>query len=203
METETRSSRTVHLGPSAWSGALIRLMLAATSGMVLIVSVLLAAILAGWALLAAALPAGGPAGEMPVARILALLLAAAGGSTPPGETPDGGGRLNPKALEGALRNWFQADHARQPLAAIPDASPRSVDRLDVQKNNLYLREPLSKREIEVLQMIAGGLTNKEIASRLFISVRTVKYHTTGVYTKLGVNGRVQATVSGRELGLLY
>jgi ATP/maltotriose-dependent transcriptional regulator MalT len=63
-------------------------------------------------------------------------------------------------------------------------------------------EPLSQRELEVLGSIAAGLTNKEIAQRLFISLRTVKYHTTSIFNKLNVNNRAHAAAKARELGLL-
>ncbi len=62
--------------------------------------------------------------------------------------------------------------------------------------------PLSEREMEVLRLITEGCSNKEIAQKLSISLRTVKYHTTSIYTKLQVNGRAQAAVKARELGLL-
>jgi LuxR family maltose regulon positive regulatory protein len=65
-----------------------------------------------------------------------------------------------------------------------------------------LVEPLSDREIEVLQLIAKGLTNPEIASRLYLSLNTVKVHTRNIYGKLGVNNRTQAAARGRVLGLL-
>ena len=61
---------------------------------------------------------------------------------------------------------------------------------------------LSLREREVLKLVAAGLSNKEIAARLFISERTVKYHTTNIYTKLDVKGRTQALHRARILGLL-
>jgi LuxR family maltose regulon positive regulatory protein len=65
-----------------------------------------------------------------------------------------------------------------------------------------LTEPLSDREREVLNHIAAGLTNSEIASLLFISPETVKKHTSRIYGKLGVRGRTQAVTGARELGLL-
>jgi LuxR family maltose regulon positive regulatory protein len=65
-----------------------------------------------------------------------------------------------------------------------------------------LVEPLSKREMEIIQLIVEGYSNKEIAQKLFISLRTVKYHTTSIYSKLGVSGRTQAAFRARELGLL-
>jgi LuxR family maltose regulon positive regulatory protein len=63
-------------------------------------------------------------------------------------------------------------------------------------------EPLSERELEVLHLIAEGLANQEIAQRLFLSVPTVKWHTTHIYGKLGVQNRTQAVAQARVLGLL-
>jgi LuxR family maltose regulon positive regulatory protein len=65
-----------------------------------------------------------------------------------------------------------------------------------------LVEPLSERELEVLQLIARGLTNREIAARLFVSLNTVKAHTRNIYGKLNVHSRTQAVARSRELGLL-
>jgi LuxR family maltose regulon positive regulatory protein len=67
---------------------------------------------------------------------------------------------------------------------------------------LTLVEPLSERELEVLHLLAEGLTNPEIASRLFLSLNTVKAHTRNIYGKLGVHNRTQAVVRARDLGLL-
>ena len=69
-------------------------------------------------------------------------------------------------------------------------------------NLSLLIEPLNKRELEVVQLIAEGFTNKEIAQKLYISVRTVKYYTTSIYQKLDVSGRAQAAVKAKELGFL-
>ena len=65
-----------------------------------------------------------------------------------------------------------------------------------------LAEPLSARELEVLDLIAGGLTNAEIAGRLFIAVGTVKRHINNIYGKLQVHHRAEAIAHARELGLL-
>ncbi len=66
----------------------------------------------------------------------------------------------------------------------------------------YLVEPLSDREIEVLQLIASGLSNRAIANRLTISVPTVKKHGSNIYSKLHVLNRTEAVARARDLGLL-
>ncbi|HSB66510.1 MAG TPA: LuxR C-terminal-related transcriptional regulator [Anaerolineales bacterium] len=64
----------------------------------------------------------------------------------------------------------------------------------------FLIEPLSGREIEVLKLIEAGLSNQDIASRLFISITTVKRHISNIYAKLDVKTRTQAVSRGKELG---
>ena len=65
------------------------------------------------------------------------------------------------------------------------------------------REELSHREIEVLRMIVGGKTSKEIAAGLAISENTVKFHTKNVFEKLGVLDRVQAVTVAIERGIVH
>jgi LuxR family maltose regulon positive regulatory protein len=65
-----------------------------------------------------------------------------------------------------------------------------------------LIEPLSDRELEVLELIAQGLTNPEIASRLYLALNTVKARASNIYGKLGVHNRTEAAARGRALGLL-
>jgi DNA-binding NarL/FixJ family response regulator len=65
-----------------------------------------------------------------------------------------------------------------------------------------LREPLSHREMEVLKLVARGTTNREAASRLYISEATVKTHLLHIYAKLGVNDRAAAVAEAFERGLL-
>lgn len=57
-----------------------------------------------------------------------------------------------------------------------------------------MRKKLSERELEILQNLVLGLTNKEIAAKLNISVHTVKAHLEDVYDKLKVNNRIQAAI---------
>jgi LuxR family maltose regulon positive regulatory protein len=69
-------------------------------------------------------------------------------------------------------------------------------------SDIALIEPLSARELEVLHLISSGLSNKEIAQKLFISPRTVKRHTSSIYSKLNVHSRTQAVARANLLGLL-
>ena len=107
-----------------------------------------------------------------------------------------------RLLSMAVQKGVHPGYASRLLAAFPGSAALAASAMDIQKNNLALIEPLSRREIEVLQLIAADLANKEIGQRLGISLSTVKYHTTGIYTKLGVDRRAQAIVKARELGLL-
>lgn len=68
--------------------------------------------------------------------------------------------------------------------------------------NHTLLEPLSEREVEVLGLIAQGLSNREIAQRLVLSVGTVKVHTRNIYGKLGVGSRTQALAQAARYKLL-
>jgi len=63
-------------------------------------------------------------------------------------------------------------------------------------------EPLSQRELEILELVAAGTTNREAAARLFISEATVKTHLLHIYAKLGVNDRAAAVAAGFNRGLL-
>jgi LuxR family maltose regulon positive regulatory protein len=70
------------------------------------------------------------------------------------------------------------------------------------RRSLTMVDSLSDRELEVLQLIAEGLTNKEIAARLYLSPGTVKVHAHNIYSKLDVSGRTQAVAKARSLNIL-
>jgi DNA-binding CsgD family transcriptional regulator len=61
---------------------------------------------------------------------------------------------------------------------------------------------ITRRELEILELIAQGLSNREIAERLFVSENTVKTHSSRVFDKLGARRRTQAVQLGKEFGLL-
>ena len=65
-----------------------------------------------------------------------------------------------------------------------------------------LVDPLTPREMEVLELLARRFTNREIASELVVSLGTVKTHTLSIYTKLDVHNRREAVNRAAELGLL-
>jgi len=65
-----------------------------------------------------------------------------------------------------------------------------------------LVEPLTQRELKVLQLINEGYSNRQIAEALVIALNTVKRHTSNLYGKLGVNSRTQAIARARQLGLI-
>jgi LuxR family maltose regulon positive regulatory protein len=65
-----------------------------------------------------------------------------------------------------------------------------------------LVEPLSQRELKVLQLIAQGLSNREIGERLFLALDTVKGHNRRIFDKLQVQSRTEAVARAHELGLL-
>jgi LuxR family maltose regulon positive regulatory protein len=102
----------------------------------------------------------------------------------------------------AVTRGIAPEHARRLLAAFPMPEPEQAGPPDTQAPESGLIEPLSERELGVLQLIAEGLTNPEIASRLFLSLHTIKVHTRNIYGKLGVHNRTEAVTRARALGVL-
>ncbi len=88
-------------------------------------------------------------------------------------------------------------YAGKLLAAYPIS-----ERAAVSAPSSELVEPLSDRELEILEWVAKGLANQQIAEQLFLSLATVKWHTHNIYGKLGVHNRTQAIARARTLGIL-
>ncbi|MDQ2087990.1 LuxR C-terminal-related transcriptional regulator [Herbivorax sp. ANBcel31] len=65
-----------------------------------------------------------------------------------------------------------------------------------------LTEDLTKRELEILELISEGMSNQDICQKLYLSVGTVKWHTSNIYSKLGVRGRTEAIALARKLKIL-
>jgi DNA-binding NarL/FixJ family response regulator len=79
------------------------------------------------------------------------------------------------------------------FARLAPAAPQRVEELV---------EPLSEREIEILKLVSQGLTNKEIAAKLYLAEGTVKNYFTSILQKIEARDRTQAAIRGREVGLL-
>jgi LuxR family maltose regulon positive regulatory protein len=107
-----------------------------------------------------------------------------------------------RLLNEALNRGIEPDYVSRLLAAFPIGEPAQAELTKSSPDQTELIEPLSERELEVLQWIAEGLTNKEIADRLYLSLNTVKVHTRNIYGKLGVKNRTQAVARARTFGIL-
>jgi LuxR family maltose regulon positive regulatory protein len=106
-----------------------------------------------------------------------------------------------RLLYRAVEEGISPEYAGKLLAAFPVTTAEGE--LVSSRVEPEMVEPLSPREIEVLQLVAEGLSNRQIADRLFISPNTVRVHTSNIYGKLGVNSRTQAVAKARGLGVLH
>jgi LuxR family maltose regulon positive regulatory protein len=99
----------------------------------------------------------------------------------------------------ALSQHVSPDYVPRLLAAFV---PPAARRLPSAREREQLAEPLSERELEVLQLLAAGRSNQEIAEALVVTVGTVKSHIHHIYGKLNTSSRVQAVARARELQVL-
>jgi LuxR family maltose regulon positive regulatory protein len=102
-----------------------------------------------------------------------------------------------RLLYEAAARGITPEYAGRLLVAFPD-----VDAAQPKGPSTEMIEPLSARELEVLGLIAEGLSNREIAAKLYVSPNTVKVHSSNIYGKLGVNSRTQAVAKAKALGIL-
>jgi len=114
---------------------------------------------------------------------------------------DEGPSMAPLLYE-ALERDIAIDYVKRLLQAFPIDESEQIDSTETQNAESGYIEPLSDREIEVLQLIAEGMSNAKIASRLVLSLGTVKTHARNIYGKLGVHNRTEAVARARVLGIL-
>ena len=112
------------------------------------------------------------------------------------------GRPMARLLYQALEGGIAPGYVSRLLSAFSSGEPMPVDPTTSLTDRYGLVEPLSERELEVLQLIAAGLTNREIAERLYLSPNTVKVHSRNIYGKLDSHNRTQAVARARDLGIL-
>ena len=112
------------------------------------------------------------------------------------------GMLDPESTQAELIAGIQA--LNEGLSVISPLWMSQVFKVSAgsKHGNTTLVEPLTSREIEILQLLAQGLTNKQIASRLRISAHTVKFHVSAIFNKLGTNNRMEAVNLGLKNGLI-
>jgi LuxR family maltose regulon positive regulatory protein len=115
-----------------------------------------------------------------------------------------------------LKQLLKTHKTQQPGAAEPEVSLDYIGRLlkalgeevmvvtkvRAREKAGLLVEPITERELEVLRLLASGLSNREIAKKLYVSLDTVKSHLKHIYGKLGARSRYQAVDRARELDLL-
>lgn len=103
-------------------------------------------------------------------------------------------------LADAIRAVASGDTLIRP--AVTDRLLRGLDQLRTDFDALSPPDPLTKRELEVLRLMAGGYSNREIAGALGAAEGTVKNHASSILSKLGVRDRTRAVLRALELGYL-
>lgn len=111
------------------------------------------------------------------------------------------GPVMAQLLSEAADQGIMPDYTRKLLAAF-DAEEQKVAGDSHLPDAQPLVDPLSQRELEILQLIAEGLSNQEISQRLFLALDTVKGYNRRIFDKLNVQRRTEAVARARELGLL-
>ena len=117
----------------------------------------------------------------------------------------GKGHLKPRAEDGIIAYALgERDRHEAPgeVSALSEAESESDGTPPWSGESQRLEDPLSERELEVLNLLASGRTNSEVAKNLFVSVGTVKSHTGNIYRKLGAKNRAEALARAREVELL-
>ena len=110
--------------------------------------------------------------------------------------------VSSRKLVEAIRTTARGESFLQPSVAAKVVAEftRMAQPVKIKKQPLI--EPLTKREFEILELVAGGNSNKEIATQLYITEGTVKNHLTNILGKLGVRDRTQAALKAKDIGLI-
>jgi DNA-binding NarL/FixJ family response regulator len=103
-------------------------------------------------------------------------------------------------LTGAIRTVVAGGTLHSPT--VTERVHRGIDRIAPTFEAAALPEPLTKREREVLRLMASGSSNKEIADALGAAEGTIKNHASSIFAKLGVRDRTRAVLKGLELGII-
>ena len=110
-----------------------------------------------------------------------------------------------EATAAAIERFFDEDYeawASSRGARVRTASGPELGAEPAPKSDLTLPDGLTDREVQVLRLVAGGLTNTEVAAELNLSIRTVERHIGNIYAKIGARGRADATVYALTQGLV-
>lgn len=114
-------------------------------------------------------------------------------------TMKGGSLLQPIVASKLLRHMGQQSHLS---ASTVGVSNHPVSHSGSTSEHRILAEPLTERELEVLNLLAQGMPNKEIAAHLVISERTAKFHVSSIMGKLGATNRTEAVSLAAQHGLI-
>jgi two-component system, NarL family, response regulator LiaR len=99
--------------------------------------------------------------------------------------------------------WLALKLSKPKIKTVVVEQPVYITKTDFVLNETELnRLQISKRELEVLQLMADGLSNQEIADKLFLSISTVKTHANNLFEKMNVARRTQAIEQGKRVGLI-
>ena len=154
-------------------------------------------------------------------RLVSILVLQAILNDASGNADDAKNRLREAVDIAAPQNYRRSflqegEHVLHMLPLVQDTAPEFVASLienfhsELNFNHMVskintacgLVEPLSERELEVLRLVAAGLPNTDIASKLYISLGTVKWHANHIFAKLGVKNRTQAVNKAKELKII-
>jgi LuxR family maltose regulon positive regulatory protein len=105
-------------------------------------------------------------------------------------------------LQLARARGIAPEYVANLLAAFPEEIGERSSSTEKLSHPQRLVEQLTDQELSILRLMSAGLSHREIADEMYLSVNTIKWHTTHIYSKLGVHRRAHAVVRAKELGIL-